>query len=105
MSFINFHSEIPDFLHEGEECYYLCGGDADGQCKYCGKKGLCCRQGVKRKDCDGLVGGERRHECTNPEAKGNTKLFYSDWFSYSRNFTDFEIYKSFDYHFFHLSVA
>ena len=83
MPFINLHSEIPDFLHEGEECYYLCGSDADGQCKYCGKKGLCCRQGVKRKNCDGLVGGEKRHECTNPEAEGNTKLF-SDRFSYSR---------------------
>ena len=63
--------EIPDFLNQGEECWNMCGGHQNTQCNSCGKKGLCCRQGVVKNECDGVIGGERRHECSKAETEGN----------------------------------
>ena len=62
-----------DYLNEGLPCWSKCGDDVNSQCNYCGKKGICCRQGVNKKECDGSVGGSNRHECTKPAIKGKIK--------------------------------
>jgi len=52
----------------GEECWnaHSC---RNGKCDFCGH-GLCCRQGRKRGECDGVVGGIGRHECVvNPSVE------------------------------------
>ena len=64
-----------DYQNEGLVCWDKCGGkdnvnSVNSQCNYCGKKGICCRQGVDKKECDGSVGGFNRHECTKPAAEG-----------------------------------
>ena len=52
--------------NEGEECYEKCG-HKQGECSWCGSKGMCCSQNDNWNDtsyeCDGTFGGMTRHEC------------------------------------------
>ena len=63
-----------DYQNLGEVCWAVCDkqGKANSQCNYCGKKGICCRQGTQKKECDGKVGGSGKHVCTKPPNEGNT---------------------------------
>ena len=70
----------PDYQNLGEVCWKVCETSnynytANSQCNYCGKKGICCRQGVQKKECDGKVGGLKQHECIKPPNDGNTCWF------------------------------
>ena len=59
-----------DYQNEGMACWKICGDNANSQCIYCGNKGICCKQGLKKKECDGSVGGSKQHECTKPATEG-----------------------------------
>ena len=64
----------PDYQNLGELCWSACykaGDKVNSQCNYCGKKGICCRQGTQKKECDGKVGGLEKHVCTKPPNEGN----------------------------------
>ena len=51
--------------NEGEQCWWTCGRK-NGECDWCGKEGMCCRQGSRwaKQGCDGEIGGKHRHECS-----------------------------------------
>ena len=57
--------EFPDYWNQGKNCGWGCGCRCglNKQCNYCGKKGLCCKQGVAEGKCDGIVGGSD-YECS-----------------------------------------
>merc|ERR1711990_711978 len=53
----------------GAECWEPCGGK-EGSCPdFCGKNGMCCREGWKNKGCDGTLGVPDQHRCV--EQPGN----------------------------------
>ena len=55
----------------GKGCWHQCNKQP-GPCEYCGTGG-CCRKGVARNGCDGLIGGARYHSCV---ALGNLSGHY-----------------------------
>ena len=61
---------LSDYQNEGLKCWNKCEDSVNSQCDYCGKKGICCRQGFNINECDGKVGGSNHHECTKPATEG-----------------------------------
>ena len=50
--------------NQGEMCFNHCD-QKNGPCKWCGKDGMCCRQGFIGNGCDGKIGGKSYHVCIN----------------------------------------
>ena len=52
----------PKLKNEGKNCWPHCC-KKDGPCQWCGSEGMCCKIGVNKNGCNGIIGGEREHRC------------------------------------------